>query len=171
MLLKKTSWMHRLGTVQSQIRRRRKFYWNLNENEKYITQHHSIRKWTAPNDKRGNFVDHCCFLWFGFVMLSCLFIAAFWSPAGKALTSWLSYMWCLLCFVTFSCGVLGQVWCLIVSSPDICLLAYLNPYKPIVLLVGHRQTVQTQIRRRRTRRLIRVSTVCLQNVPFFFKNE
>ena len=29
-----------------------------------------------------------------------------------------------LCFVTFSCGVLGQVWYLVVSIPDICLLTY-----------------------------------------------
>ena len=27
-------------------------------------------------------------------------------------------------FVTFPCGVLGQVCCLIVSIPDICLLSY-----------------------------------------------
>ena len=36
------------------------------------------------------------------------------------------------------------------------------PFKPSVLFVGHRQTVQTQIRHQRTRRLIRVSTICLQ---------
>ena len=38
---------------------------------------------------------------------------------------------------------------------------YLNPYKPSVFFVGHRQTVQTQIRRHRTWRMIRVFTVCL----------
>ena len=27
-------------------------------------------------------------------------------------------------FVTFPCGVLGHVWCLIVSIPDLCLLSY-----------------------------------------------
>ena len=32
------------------------------------------------------------------VVLSCLFLIALWSPAGKGLTSWLL---CLLCFVTF----------------------------------------------------------------------
>ena len=32
------------------------------------------------------------------VVLSCLFLVALWSPAGKGLTSWLS---CLLFFVTF----------------------------------------------------------------------
>ena len=33
---------------------------------------------------------------FIFVMLSCLFLAALWSPAGKELTDWLS---CVLCFL------------------------------------------------------------------------
>ena len=28
------------------------------------------------------------------VMLSCLFIAALWSPVGKGLTSWLSFVYC-----------------------------------------------------------------------------
>ena len=48
-------------------------------------------------------------------MLSCLFIAALWSPTGKGLTSWLTCVVCdsLLCFVTFPYGVLGQVWYLI----------------------------------------------------------
>ena len=35
-----------------------------------------------------------------------------------------------------------------------------NPYKPSVYFVGHRQTVQTQSKRRKLWRLIRVSTVC-----------
>ena len=44
----------------------------------------------------------------------------------------------------------------------------LYPYKPSVLFVGHGQTVQTQIRHRIMRCLIRVSTVCLQNVILKF---
>ena len=28
------------------------------------------------------------------------------------------------CFVTFPCGILGQVWYLIVSIPDLCYLSY-----------------------------------------------
>ena len=32
------------------------------------------------------------------ILLSCLFLVALWSPAGKGLPSWLS---CLLCFVSF----------------------------------------------------------------------
>ena len=44
-----------------------------------------------------------------------------------------------------------------------------NPYKPSVLFVRHSQTVQTQIRRRSMRRLISVSTACLQNVIIKFE--
>ena len=58
-------------------------------------------------------------------MLSCLFIAALWSPAanGQALSgSLVSHVF--LCFVTFPCGVLAQVWYLIVSIPELCLLLY-----------------------------------------------
>ena len=45
-----------------------------------------------------SFVDHFYHLslMLIFVMLFCLFLAAFWSPAGKGLTSWLS---CVLCFL------------------------------------------------------------------------
>ena len=55
------------------------------------------------------------------VILSCLFLAALWSPTGKG---WpLGSLVCdvFLClFVPY--GVLGQVWYLIVSIPDLCLL-------------------------------------------------
>ena len=34
-------------------------------------------------------MDHFCYLSFVFVMFSCLFIAALWSPTGRGLTSWL----------------------------------------------------------------------------------
>ena len=67
-------------------------------------------------------MDHFCYACFVRVMLSCLFIAALWSPAGKGLTS-CSLVCDVLCvFVTFPCGILGQVWYLIVSIPDLCLL-------------------------------------------------
>ena len=39
-------------------------------------------------------------------------------------------------------------------------LIILNPYKPSVLLMGHQQTVQDQIRCHRVRHLIRFITVC-----------
>ena len=44
-------------------------------------------------------MDHLCYLCLVFVMLSRLFIAALWSPAGKGLTSW-------VLFVMFNCVLL-----------------------------------------------------------------
>ena len=41
-------------------------------------------------------MDHLCYLCLVFVMLSRLFIAALWSPAGKGMTPW-------LLFVVFNC--------------------------------------------------------------------
>ena len=55
------------------------------------------------------------------VILSCLVRAALCgSPAGKGLTSWLSYIWYFFFFVTFPYGVLG----LIVLIPTLRLLSY-----------------------------------------------
>ena len=57
------------------------------------------------------------------LVLSCfcarLFINALWSPAGTGLTYRIS-------FVMSYCevGILGQVWCLIVSIPDLCTFFY-----------------------------------------------
>ena len=66
-------------------------------------------------------MDHLCFV---FVKLSCLFIAALWWPAvgvgGYPLGSLVCDVYCV--FVTFLCGVVGQVWNLIVWIPDLCLL-------------------------------------------------
>ena len=52
-----------------------------------------------------------------------LFIDAFWSAAGKGLTSCFSFVMSNCVFVTFPCGILGQVWYLIVSIPDLCPLS------------------------------------------------
>ena len=94
-----------------------------------------------------SFWDTFCYLRFVSVMLSCLFIAAFWSPARKGLASLLSCMLCFLVFVTFPCGVLGQVWYLIVLFPDLCRLSYFVhmrlyqnsmcwPYKYVKIILG-----------------------------------
>ena len=64
------------------------------------------------------------FMSFVFV-LSRLFIAALWSPAGKGL-SWLLFVMFNCDCVTFSCGFLCQVGYLIVSIPDLCHLSYFN---------------------------------------------
>ena len=41
-------------------------------------------------------------------------------PDRMGLISWLSLCGVLLCFVTFPCVVLGRMWYLIVSIPDLC---------------------------------------------------
>ena len=60
-----------------------------------------------------------------------LFICALWSPDGKGLTSWPS-------FVVSNCECvifLGQVWHLIVSIPDLCTLTYF--YFTVLCLVSN----------------------------------
>ena len=48
----------------------------------------SIQMQTKSTFQGGaSFVKHSCCLCFVFVMLSCLSIAALWSPAGKGLTT------------------------------------------------------------------------------------
>ena len=59
-------------------------------------------------------------------MLSLLFIAAVRSPAGKGLTSWLLFEMFNCIFITFPCGILGQVWYLIVSFPDLWRISCLD---------------------------------------------
>ena len=70
-------------------------------------------------------MDHYCYMCFVFVMLSRLIIAELWSSAGKGPRS-LDSLVCdvSLCFVTFKFDILGQVWYLIKSIPELCLLAY-----------------------------------------------
>ena len=50
------------------------------------------------------------FVLFMFVMHSRLLITALWSPAGKGLAFWLLFVIFNCVFVTFLCGILGQVW-------------------------------------------------------------
>ena len=71
-------------------------------------------------------------------MLLHLFIAALWSPAGKGLTSWLSFVFNCV-FVTFPCGILGQMWYLIVSIPDLYQLSY------FIISEEHRIEVDTTL--------------------------
>ena len=55
----------------------------------------------------------------------CLFIAALCSPFWKKALLWaLVYVMFSCVFATLPCGVLGQVWYLIVAISDLCLLTY-----------------------------------------------
>ena len=53
-----------------------------------------------------------------------LFICALWSPAGKGLTSWLSFVMSNCEFVTFPLVSRVRELYLIVSIPDLCTLTY-----------------------------------------------
>ena len=70
-------------------------------------------------------MDHLCYLCLVFAILSRLFFAVVWSPAGKGgLTSWLLFVMSNCDFVTFLCSILGQVWYLIVLIPNLCHLSF-----------------------------------------------
>ena len=71
-------------------------------------------------------MDNLCYLCLLFVMLPRLFIAALWPPAGRGLTSWLLFVMFDCIFVTFPCGILGQMWYLIALIPDLCRLSYFS---------------------------------------------
>ena len=68
------------------------------------------------------------YVFFCLVCLLCLcvhlFICALWSPAGKGLAFWLSFVVpnCEFCHIPI--GILGRVWYLIVSIPDLRTLTY-----------------------------------------------
>ena len=67
----------------------------------------------APFQGGDSFVDHLCY--FSRVLLcfhARLFVDALWSPAGKGLTSWLSFVMSNCDVVTFPLvsWILGQVW-------------------------------------------------------------
>ena len=64
-------------------------------------------------------MEYLCYLCLVFVLLSRLFIAALWSPAGKGLTSGLLFVMSNCDFVTFPGGIMGQLWCFIVLIPDL----------------------------------------------------
>ena len=70
-------------------------------------------------------MDHLCYLFLVFFMLSRLFTAILWSPAGKGQVSWLLLVMFNCVFVTFPCGNLGQVLYLIVSMSYLCRLFFI----------------------------------------------
>ena len=64
-------------------------------------------------------MDHLCYLCLVFVKLLCPFVTC-WEGAD------LLALVCDVCvFVIFPCGILGQVWYLLVSIPDLCCLSYI----------------------------------------------
>ena len=76
----------------------------------------------------------CCFVdlfrYLCFVFVFAYYLVCFLQPCGHMMgKGWpLGSLECdvCLCFVTFSYCVLGQVWFLIVSIPDLCLISYFD---------------------------------------------
>ena len=74
------------------------------------------------------FMGHFCCLLFvvcvcrDFLSVRCVLVVTYYERAG--LMALLCVVFCCN-FVTFPFGVLGQVWYLIVSISDLCLLTYL----------------------------------------------
>ena len=66
------------------------------------------------------------------------FLSAHCSLVERANQLALLYVMFSCVFVTFPCGVLGQVWYLIVPIPDICLLTYF--YNLALLVVSSENT-------------------------------
>ena len=68
----------------------------------------------------GSFVFFVSCVSHAFASVQCCLVATFWERAD--LLTLVGDVYCS--FVTFPCGILGQVWYLIVSFPDICRLSY-----------------------------------------------
>ena len=70
-------------------------------------------------------------------MLSRLFIAACWERADP-----LAFVYGVYCvFVTLPCGILGQVWYLIVLFPDVCRLSYFQSPLTLMDFPKHADTI------------------------------
>ena len=100
-------------------------------------------------------MDHLCNLCLVFVLIPRLFIAALLSPAGIGLTFWLSFVMFNCVFVTFQCGIPGQVWYLIVLIPDLCHLSYFVNMTPLLRMI-HVSMTHTQNNFVRAMKLLRM---------------
>ena len=71
-------------------------------------------------------MDHLCFfvssVSHAFTSVHCCLVVTCWERAD--LLALVGDVYCI--FVTFPCGILGQVWYLIVSFPDLCCLSYFD---------------------------------------------
>ena len=60
-----------------------------------------------------------------FAHVHCCLVVTCWERADLFVL--VGEFYCI--FVTFPCGILGHVWNLIVSFPDLCRLSYFNEYQ------------------------------------------
>ena len=64
-----------------------------------------------------------------FASVHCCLVVTCWERAD--LLALVGDVYCI--FVTFPCGILGQVWHLIVSFADLCRLSYFTYIKPLFM--------------------------------------
>ena len=74
----------------------------------------------------GSFVLFMSCVFHAFASVYCCLVVT----CGEGLTSWFSFVMFNCVFVTFPRCILGQVWYLFVSIPDLCRLSYFNHFKP-----------------------------------------
>ena len=89
-----------------------------------------------------SFVDLLCFC--SVLCLLCFVCVCLYVLRGHLLgKGWPlgSRLWCLLWVCHFPIGILGRVWYLIVSIPDLCNLTYLDARKPVFIGL---QTIKAQ---------------------------
>ena len=70
----------------------------------------------------GSFVVFVSSVSHAFASVHCCLVVTCWE--GADLFALVGDVYCI--FVTFPCGILGKVWYLIVSFPDLCLLSYFH---------------------------------------------
>ena len=79
----------------------------------------------------GSFILFLYYFCHAFLSAQCCLVVTCW----KGLTSWLSFVVLNWVVVTFPFGILGQVWYLIVSIPDLCPLSYFHTDHIVLLCV------------------------------------
>ena len=108
------AYMQNIGTLMHKSSKsERRAFWKLFK-WNWLTLSPPVKYFYWPFQGSTSLVDHLCYFCIVFVMLLRLLIAALWSPAGKGLTSWLSFLLLNCVVVTFPFSILCQVWNLIV---------------------------------------------------------
>ena len=82
-------------------------------------------------------MDHLCFFLscvsHAFTSVHCCLVVTCWERA--ILRTLVGDVYCI--FVTFPCGILGQVWYLFVSFPDLCRLNYFDLDRNCLIFCWH----------------------------------
>ena len=99
-----------------------------------------------PFQGGASFVDLLCFC-SGVCCVLCAsvcvcFVVACWGGGGGGGWPLGSRLWCLLWVCCFPIGVLGRVWCLVVSIPDLCNLIYFYCIQSFSLLESWKKALK-----------------------------